>query len=65
MKVRLTRTEAGLKLMSGNGNAGFGWVTFLEKGSQQEVRSLGWKDPLEKGSYPLQYSGLENSMDCV
>ena len=33
------------------------------------VRSLGWEDPLEKGkvthSYPLQYSGLENSMDCI
>ena len=31
------------------------------------VRSLGWEDPLEKGnkSYPLQYSGLENSMDYV
>ena len=28
------------------------------------VRSLDWKDPLEKG-YPLQYSGLENSMDCI
>ena len=30
------------------------------------VRSLGWEDPLEKGKagYPLQYSGLENSMDC-
>ena len=28
------------------------------------VRSLGWEDPLEKGkAYPLQYSGLENSMD--
>ena len=28
------------------------------------VRSLGWEDPLEKGKgYPLQYSGLENSMD--
>ena len=26
---------------------------------------LGWKDPLEKGKgYPLQFSGLENSMDC-
>ena len=25
---------------------------------------LGWEDPLEKGTgYPLQYSGLENSMD--
>ena len=30
------------------------------------VRSLGWEDPLEWGkSYPLQYSGLENSMDCI
>ena len=27
------------------------------------VRFLGWEDPLEKGKgYPLQYSGLENSM---
>ena len=30
------------------------------------VRSLGWEDPLEKGKgYPLQCSGLENSMDCI
>ena len=29
------------------------------------VRSLCWEDPLEKGKYPLQYSGLENSMDCI
>ena len=30
------------------------------------VRSLSWEDPLEKGKgYPLQYSGLENSMDCI
>ena len=31
------------------------------------VLSLHWEDPLEKGtaSYPLQYSGLENSMDCI
>ena len=28
------------------------------------VQSLGWDDPLEKGkAYPLQYSGLENSME--
>ena len=26
------------------------------------VRSLGWKDPLQKGN-PLQYSCLENSID--
>ena len=31
------------------------------------VWSLGWEDILEKGKsvYPLQYSGLENSMDCI
>ena len=30
------------------------------------VQSLGWEDPLEKGkAYPLQNSGLENSMDCI
>ena len=29
------------------------------------VRSLGWEDPLEKEGYPLQYSGLENSMHCT
>ena len=31
------------------------------------VRSLGWEDPLEKGTaiHPPQYSGLENPMDCI
>ena len=31
------------------------------------VRSVGWEDsPGEEGkSYPLQHSGLENSMDCL
>ena len=30
------------------------------------VRSLGWEDPLEKGkAIHSQYSGLENSMDCI
>ena len=28
------------------------------------IQSLGWDDPLEKG-FPLQYSGLENSMDYI
>ena len=29
------------------------------------VQSLGWEDsPGEGKGYPLQYSGLENSMDC-
>jgi hypothetical protein len=27
------------------------------------VHSLGWEDPLEKESNPLQYSRLENPMD--
>ena len=30
------------------------------------VRLLGWEDPLEEGTgYSLQYSGLENSMNCI
>ena len=30
------------------------------------VQSLGWEDPLGEGNgYPLQYSDLENSMDCI
>ena len=30
------------------------------------VQSLGYEDsPGEGNSYPLQYSGLENSMDCI
>ena len=30
------------------------------------VLSLGWENSPEEGKgYPLQYSGLENSMDCV
>ena len=29
------------------------------------VRSLGREDPWRKKGYPLQYSGLENSMDCI
>ena len=29
------------------------------------VHSLGWEDPLEEERLPLQYSGLENSMDCI
>ena len=30
------------------------------------VQSLGWEDPLEKEKvYPLQYTALQNSMDCI
>ena len=30
------------------------------------VQSLGWENTLEKGkAYPHQYSGLENSMNCI
>ena len=30
------------------------------------VRSLGWEDsPREENGYPLQYSGLKNSMDYI
>ena len=31
---------------------------------EAQVQSLGWEDPLGEGKgYPLQHSGLENSMD--
>ena len=30
------------------------------------VQSLGWESPPGKGKgYPLQYSGMENSIDCI
>ena len=29
------------------------------------VQSLGCQDPGEGRDYPLQYSGLEKSMDCI
>ena len=30
------------------------------------IQSLGWKDPPGEGKgYPVQYSGLENPMDCI
>ena len=29
-----------------------------------DAGDLGWEDPLEKGK-ALQYSGLENPMDCI
>ena len=33
---------------------------------ETSVQSLGWEDsPGERKGYPLQYFGLENSMDCI
>ena len=33
---------------------------------ETSAQSLGWEDsPREGKGYPLQYSGLENSMDCI
>ena len=33
---------------------------------ETRIRSLGWEDPPGEGKgYPLQYSGLENSVDCL
>ena len=34
----------------------------MPKMQESSVQSLGWEDPLERNGYPLQYSGLENSM---
>ena len=40
------------------------------KESARNAGDLGWipglgRSPVEENSYPLQYSGLENSMDCI
>ena len=50
----------------------YSWASFVAQlvknpPAMQEtwVRSLCWENPGEGNSYPLQYSGLENSMDCV
>ena len=29
------------------------------------VQSLGWEDPCRREWLPLQYAGLDNSMDCT
>ena len=46
----------------------FSWIAQLVKNlpAMQEapVPFLGREDPLEKG-YATQYSGMENSMDCI
>ena len=40
-------------------------VKNLRAMQETPVQSLGWEDsPGEGNSYPLQYSGLENSIDC-
>ena len=40
-----------------------------DKESAYNVGDVGWEDPVQKGTarngYPLQYSGLENFMDCI
>ena len=41
-------------------------VKTLSTMRETQFRSLGWEGPLEKGTfYPLQYSDLENSVDCI
>ena len=52
-------TEAGASLMT---------QLVMDPPAMQKtwVQSLGWEDPLEKGkANPLQYSGLENFMNCI
>ena len=53
-------------LMMSVGIPGGSVVKNLPAVQEMWVWSLGWEDPLEEGNgYPLQYSGLENPMDCV
>ena len=51
---------------------GFSWPTWAQLVKNPPamwdswVRSLGWEDSPEEGKgYPLQYSCLDNSMDCI
>ena len=42
------------------------WVKNAPAMQETCVQSLSWEDPLGKGkAIPLQYSGLENSMDYI
>ena len=45
-----------------------GWLTGKEStcnaGDLGSIPGLG-RSPGERNNYPLQYSGLENSMDCI
>ena len=42
------------------------WVKNPPAMRETWVQSLSWEDPLEKGkATPLQYSGLENFMNCI
>ena len=55
-------------LIPGLGTKGFpcGSVKHLPAMWETWVRSLGWEDsPGEGKGYPFQYSGLENSTDCI
>ena len=40
------------------------WYKNLPAMWETWVQSLGWEDPVEKGT-AAQCSGLENSMDCI
>ena len=58
-KLRSTFTIPGASLVAR-------LVTNLPAMGETWAGSLGWEDAMEKGTgYPLQYSGLENSMDCM
>ena len=74
--VIFIETESRVVIAKGWGWVGNGELLFngfpggsdCKESALQEiwVRSLGQEDPLEKGKViPLQYSGLENSMDCI
>ena len=51
-------------LLKNRGNLVAQLVKNLPAMQETWVRSLGWEDPLGKG-HPLQYSDLENSVDCI
>ena len=66
LKATFTRLE--FIIIHYNSDLGFSCGSACKESKGETwVRSLGWEDPLEKvkATYLLQYSGLENPMDCI
>ena len=65
----LDEAQAGIKTAGRNtNNLRYADDTILMGESEEKLKSLLMKVKVESekvGFYPLQYSGLENSMDCI
>ena len=64
-QIRLLKTELGASLaVPGFPSGSAGKQSACNVGALGSIPGLG-RSPGEGNSYPRQYSGLENSMDCV